>query len=273
MDVAIEKNLIDLCKQAAAQSKGRIVEKENYSCTIGCPVDWYNKAFGFHPAHEDPRVLLAQLREDIRLGDAPPSLLLSGSSQSLLPGLLLREYGFSIFLEQTGMAIDLNAWEPDHHATGRDCRPIAGERELQEWIAVTEEAFGEKGDATLYRSLMNESDIELFGYYTAGRVVSTALLFMQDGVAGIHLVGTLHDCRGKGHGTAVTATALSFAKQAGYGRAALQASAMGKGVYSRIGFSEFSKLFHWRVNETNGVQPLPALPQSTAGGKDRTDQR
>ena len=249
MEAAIEKSLIDLCKKAAAQSNGRIVEREDYSCTVDCPVDWYNKVFGINPARGDPRALLDQLREDIRLGDAPPNLLLNGSSQSLLSERMLGEYGFSMFCEQTGMAIDLHAWETDSRATGRDCQLIAGERELQEWIAVTEEAFGKTRDATLYRSLMQESDTKLFGYHAAGRVVSTALLFMQDGVAGIHLVATSNDCRGKGYGTAVTATALRFAKAAGYGRAALQASAMGKGVYARLGFSEFSQLFHWRMGE------------------------
>ena len=115
---------------------------------------------------------------------------------------------------------------------------------------MTEEVFGEVADATLYRALMKESDTKLFGYLAAGHVVSTALLFMQGGVAGIHLVGTTNECRGKGCATAVTAAALRFAKEAGCSRAALQASAAGKRVYSKLGFSEFSKLFHWTVGES-----------------------
>ena len=87
----------------------------------------------------------------------------------------------------------------------------------------------------------------LFACFLGGRAVATALLLLQDGVAGIHLVATSSDCRRRGYGTAVTAAALGYAKAAGYRSAALQASAMGKGVYGRLGFCEFSPLRHWRM--------------------------
>jgi ribosomal protein S18 acetylase RimI-like enzyme len=152
-----------------------------------------------------------------------------------------------MFCEQTGMAVDLNAWGANDHTIGRDCRLIASERELAEWLAVTDESFGTTDDATLYRSLMQDSDIKLFGCFSSGRVVSTALLLLLDGVAGIHMVATSNQFRGRGCATAVTAMALGFAREAGYPRAALQASGMGRNLYRRLGFSEFSRLVHWRI--------------------------
>ncbi len=93
---------------------------------------------------------------------------------------------------------------------------------------------------------MKQPDVHLFGCLVSGLVVATALLFVHDGVAGIHHVATSKDWRQRGYGTAVTTSAMRFAKQAGLRWAALQASAMGKGVYARLGFSAFSPLYHWR---------------------------
>ncbi len=248
MDAAIENSLIDLCKKAAAQSNGRLMAKETYSCTMGCPDDWYNRAFDFRPPDADSRWLLDRLSEDIRAGDAPPTLLLS--VQSMLPERLLSAYGFRRVYAQTGMAVDLTTWEAGTHGARGDCWPLAEERELLEWIAVTEEAFGKVEDPTLYRSLMQEPDTKLFACHAAGRVVSTALLFFANGAAGIHLVATSTDFRRRGYATAVTAAALRCAQAAGYGLAVLQASAAGKEVYARLGFSEFSQLGHWRLGES-----------------------
>jgi GNAT superfamily N-acetyltransferase len=76
-------------------------------------------------------------------------------------------------------------------------------------------------------------------YYVAehdGRMVSTSLVFLHDGFAGIYGVATLPEHRGKGLGAHLTAEPLRSAWKLGYTTGLLQASEMGAPVYERIGF-------------------------------------
>ncbi|MFG0330380.1 MAG: GNAT family N-acetyltransferase [Phycisphaerales bacterium] len=76
-------------------------------------------------------------------------------------------------------------------------------------------------------------------YYAAehdGRMVSTSLVYLHDGLAGIYGVATLPEHRGKGLGAHLTAEPLRLAWDRGYATGLLQASEMGAPVYTRIGF-------------------------------------
>ncbi|HUS15790.1 MAG TPA: GNAT family N-acetyltransferase [Chloroflexia bacterium] len=76
-----------------------------------------------------------------------------------------------------------------------------------------------------------------------GAPVSTALLFLAAGVAGLYCVGTVPEQRGAGRGTAVTVAALEGARAAGYRWAGLQSSPMGLPIYERLGFRQVCR-FH-----------------------------
>ena len=81
-----------------------------------------------------------------------------------------------------------------------------------------------------------------------GRAVSTSMLVTAGGVAGIYNVATLAEYRGRGIGAALTVAPLIEARDmGGYRIGALQSSAMGYGVYQRLGFREYCRLrqFVW----------------------------
>jgi GNAT superfamily N-acetyltransferase len=81
--------------------------------------------------------------------------------------------------------------------------------------------------------------------------VAISALYLDAGVAGIYFVATLPEARGQGIGTHVTQTALEEAQRLGYQVAILQASAMGKNVYQRLGFQECCPLeiYLWQPTE------------------------
>jgi ribosomal protein S18 acetylase RimI-like enzyme len=72
--------------------------------------------------------------------------------------------------------------------------------------------------------------------------VSTSALFLGERVAGIYCVSTLPAARRLGIGGAITLYALREAFEKGYHVAVLQSSPMGRNVYRRLGFQEFSIL-------------------------------
>ncbi len=75
-----------------------------------------------------------------------------------------------------------------------------------------------------------------------GELVSTSMLYLHDGLAGIYGVATKPEHRGKGLAAHLTAEPLRIAWGLGYRAGLLQASAMGAPVYARIGFRSHGEM-------------------------------
>jgi RimJ/RimL family protein N-acetyltransferase len=245
----IEKNLINLCVAVAASPGGRLVETPNYACTDGSPSAWHNKVFGFERARHAREAVLRQLREDIQAGRAPDNLLVGVFARSFLTeaGLLAR--GFVPYFEQTGMAIETAAWRDEDRGRDGDFPPPADRAELTQWVAVLDEAFSGERSVDLYQNLMARPGISFFAGRADGRIVSTAVLSIKDNIAGIHLVGTSTDFRGRGLATGATRAPLRRAREQGLPLAVLQASPMGRNIYARLGFAAHSQIQHWELGK------------------------
>jgi GNAT superfamily N-acetyltransferase len=78
-----------------------------------------------------------------------------------------------------------------------------------------------------------------------GRTVAVATGLITGETLGIYNVTTLADYRGLGFGSAVTAAVMSEGSRRGCTHAILHASAMGLGVYERLGFEIVCPTTHW----------------------------
>jgi hypothetical protein len=74
-----------------------------------------------------------------------------------------------------------------------------------------------------------------------GDVVSSAMAYVAAGVVGIYSVATPPEQRRQGYGEAVTRAATRVARLP----AVLQPSAMGEGMYRRLGFEPVGKVTNW----------------------------
>jgi GNAT superfamily N-acetyltransferase len=172
------------------------------------------------------------------------------SPQSLPESLV--KHGFEVGGDSPGMAarldaIDLKLPMPDH----LEIIPVEDADTLRTWAVTVLDGF-ELPD--LYPGFVNlECSLGCQPYYRRylailrGQPVAASSLYLGKHVAGIYCVATVPSARKLGIGAAVTLRALQEARSEGYHIAVLQASQMGRGVYLKLGFQEFSTLYGYSL--------------------------
>ena len=107
-------------------------------------------------------------------------------------------------------------------------------------LAAVAAGFGLPTELThrLFAPRLGElAEYAVFNAYADGEGASTATLIVSDDVAGIYNVATPEGFRRQGFGDAATRAAVNEGRARGCTIATLQSSAMGFGVYERMGFS------------------------------------
>jgi len=146
------------------------------------------------------------------------------------------------------MAIDINDLAEDLPGpAGLEIVSVDDPQLLRQWIHIASIGFGVPADmeAVWFDFFNDVACAAPFQTYLAllnGKPVGTSQLFGSAGVAGIYNVTCIPEARGQGVGTAVVRAPLLEARNLGYQVGILQASAMGYGVYQRLGFQDFGKL-------------------------------
>jgi ribosomal protein S18 acetylase RimI-like enzyme len=163
-------------------------------------------------------------------------------------GARLESRGLSPAAELPGMAVDLQAINEDIPSpSALTTERVSDTEVLRECIEVmrvgfelpelTSEVFFEVF-TTL--GLTEESPCRSYVGRLEGEAVAASSLLLAAGVAGIYNVATLPRARRQGLGAVVTLEGLLEARELGYRIAVLQSSAMGFGVYRRMGFEQYS---------------------------------
>ncbi len=241
----IENDFTSLCAAAAGVSGGTLVRDGLYSFTRGSLMEWYDKVFDFRLPVPDGGAFAADLVRRIEKGEIPRSVFLaSGPETEALEAPLVRA-GFSVFYEQTGMAVRRGELRAPEGGPG-EIGPVTTGEDLDAWIACLDLSFERKRNRTQYGKLAGADGISLWGIRDGGVMVSTILLQERGEASGIHLVSTHPDHRKKGHGARLTAFAAGRAFSAGADRVVLLSSPMGRGMYAGLGFAVYGTVKHLR---------------------------
>jgi GNAT superfamily N-acetyltransferase len=169
-------------------------------------------------------------------------------------GRLLAARGLTLEPGGTAMAADLAA-VPDAGPSpeGVAIEAVRDDASLRSWVDVMRIGFGtpEVDEPALFQLFAGVRSAERLLSFLAlldGRPVATSQLFLGTAVAGIYNVTCRPEARGRGIGTAVTAVALLEARRRGFGTAILQASDVGRPVYTRLGFRDYGRLGEYRFS-------------------------
>ena len=168
-------------------------------------------------------------------------------------GTYLEAHGFVYDEDSPGMAVELDLLKGDL-PTPQDLviEKVTENETLRKWCQTNIVGF-EMPDFlndvffNIYFDLDSAEKVPLVNYigWLNNEPVATATLFLGAGVAGIYNVVTLPDARRKGIGAAMTLKPLLDARALGYRVGILQASDMGVGVYTKLGFQQYCQISHY----------------------------
>lgn len=148
-----------------------------------------------------------------------------------------------------GMAIELDGLDEDLRAPdGLQIVQAADEAALEDWIGAVQATYGFPRsamqawvDATIALRITTAPWQAYIGYLD-NKAVATNFLFNGGapggGVAGLYVVGTTPEARGRGIGTAITLKPLLDARAQGHHYGVLFASPEGYPMYRRMGFRD-----------------------------------
>lgn len=185
--------------------------------------------------------------------DLPTSVFLSDASPSESAAKELSDLGYEHVGAIPVMTVRNVELSPTQLPEGVEFRPVYPES-FDPWIDALELGYGLPRALCEMCALLDRGEAELraYGAYRDGRVLSTSLLFLHDGLAGIYCVATLPEERGKGIASHMTAEPLRLAAKEGYEYGTLQASTAGYPIYRKLGFEDCSSIPMYVKDATAG---------------------
>ncbi len=149
--------------------------------------------------------------------------------------------GFQFIYEMPEMILGASlATEP--LPTGSELRQLSDPAQAPDFWEVAKAAYATNGfppevfaGYTRHEGLLAEN-VVAYVAYVDGEPVSIALTIVNNGIAGIYWVGSLERARGRGLGRAVTVAATNAGFDLGGKIASLQASPMGRPIYTKLGY-------------------------------------
>jgi GNAT superfamily N-acetyltransferase len=216
------------------------------------PYPWYNGVLSLTPPEGETTQTIRQTIDYFRARERSPftwwlapELEASGWAEQLLLN------GLQPDNNTPGMALELARLNTEITLlTGLRITRVENEPDMRTFARIFVDGYGLPDDwqAPVLDMLQKIGINFPWHSYLAqvnGEPVATAAVFYGAGVAGIQMVATLPQWRGKGLGAAVTLASLVEARKIGYRVGILQSSEMGFKVYQRLGFKEVRRMLHY----------------------------
>ncbi|MCB9876534.1 MAG: GNAT family N-acetyltransferase [Planctomycetes bacterium] len=144
--------------------------------------------------------------------------------------------GFELAFRQTVMGARLDQLRRDAIVVPA-LDQADGAADVESWCDVAARSFGYTIDPAAVARLVGRDDASLLLARRDGVAVGTGLLFVTGDVAGLHMVGVPPEARRGGVAGAIMLRLCDEAARRGLSRVTLQASAMGEGLYQKLGFA------------------------------------
>jgi len=183
----------------------------------------------------------------IDCGAPAAAIFTAGLSRAVSDAVKTR--GFATEASMPAMAVDIDEMRPTALPPGYEWSRIGAGAEGRAWAETLAVGYGlPQPLADLFSpealdvDMSRDAQAQFFAVLRDGRQVSTSMLYLEDGLAGIYCVSTLPEERQKGLGAHATAEALRVARRLGYRVGVLQSSGAGHPVYLKLGFGDYAQV-------------------------------
>jgi len=255
---ALEANLFSYFTNFGRTPLGELNESSNllYFAT-GIASLFHNGVFRARLQVEEVEGTIAKVIDFFAAKQVPFCWWTSNSTQPASLGKYLEAVGLEYLGEFPGMAHDLSNLPSRAYPTDLEIIRVEDRTALSSWLRIAAIGFdipvGLVEELLPLEESLGFQSVRYTRYLALWQKTPVAIsaLYLDAGVAGIYFVATLPSSRGKGFATQLVQTALEDAKKLGYRVGILQASAMGKNVYQRMGFQECCPLeiYLWQPPE------------------------
>ncbi|WP_394777091.1 GNAT family N-acetyltransferase [Flavobacterium sp.] len=184
------------------------------------------------------------LRHDITKKDLPDIIKIMQSNSGLaLPCWdifgtksyeILDAYGFEIKSQQVAMALKLD--QKFTLQNNLEYKRVLNSEDAKIWSDLYPNAFGYVISKEIL--IHNHNEVQFYLVYHENQPIGTFMLFQSNNNIGIHGVGVIPEMRRKGFAEEIMKFVLNLSIDLKADYALLQASAMGKDIYTRLGFKE-----------------------------------
>lgn len=213
---------------------------------------WPNLIFNFNPTKDRFETVLDHIESQVHSATIPS--LIVQFEKDLDPDLhdlmIRRQFTESYW---TAMSFDLGVPIVQSKASDLNIFKLGNSLELNRWLKIVETELmgGNALNTTIFDELMSLQECHLFIGKIGDLDIATALVFINQGNAGVYLVATRKEYRNKGYGREITQFCLQYAKELHCAQVDLQATALGKGVYQSLGFIDQGLIKVFKVGATN----------------------
>ena len=147
---------------------------------------------------------------------------------------ILDAYGFSLKSEQVAMALKLD--QKFTLQNNLSFKRVSTEQDAKIWADLYPHAFGYVISKEIL--IQNYDNVHFYLVSLNAQPIGTFMLFQTQNTIGIHGVGVIPEMRRKGFAEEIMKYALNLSIDLNGDYSQLQASAMGKDIYTRLGFED-----------------------------------
>jgi len=246
----IETNLDDFYTKSSTHSNFNSRIDEKISWVFANNGEWPDCIFRVNFEKLNLKEEILKVKELILKRKAPNGWTVGPLTKPKNLGKFLEKYGFSNVYQQAGMAVELkDIGTKDISENELTIELVNNEDSLTQWSNVVSNVFNLNIDFEFLKFLFLQKEVCFYLGKFEENYVSTLLLYMSSGVAGLHAVSTLTNYRNKGFGLTISRIALLDAFKKGYNVGVLQASSLGEKVYRKLGFKKYCDIFSYALEQ------------------------
>lgn len=234
-------NIIQLFREMGEQDDCEYCVGNQFDSIKALNSVWPNQILNFKTPQSLWPEMAGQLKADQAANKLPAIIVGEANSGEKLNRFFLEQD----YHRRTWTAMSINPSNLSFDTKGQfSIKEFGNDEKLKDWLSVVEAELmlGGNLNSQLFESLNQSSNVHFLALYEATKIISTVLVYTYEDHAGIYLLATRKEQRGRGFAKALMQEALRRAREKSCSSVSLQATDAGYSLYKRLGFKDAGKI-------------------------------